>query len=364
MLIDIDKIVVGERIRKDFGDIQELAEDIKENTLLNALVVTPNGEGTYLLIAGERRLRACKSLGYKAVTVNVVAAEDAEHALRMEISENECRKEFTMTERLAYAEKLQAIKAAEAKARMVDAHTIGTQNSAELGETRDIVAKAVGVSHDTLSKARAIADNADLLDPADFADWDEGRLSTNKAYQRIKAAKEQAERERNQARQELDAAQQDLADAWQAQEDAESEAVMLKRKLESIEKPKPEVVEREVAPSDYEATKRKVESLRHDNDVYLDTNRKLRKQLEDARKELDRAKDMLGMDKTLQDVRKDVQYLVAATNNYVRRYGGLTWTAASFSQVDGETLEELRTAATNLATFASALVASLEELDD
>lgn len=69
------------------------------------------------------------------------------------------------------------------------------------------------------------------------------------------------------------------------------------------------------------------------------------------------------MDKTLQDVRQDAQYLVAATNNYVRRYGGLTWTAASFSQVDGDTIEDLRTAAINLATFANALVASLEELD-
>ncbi|MBQ9648137.1 MAG: ParB N-terminal domain-containing protein [Oscillospiraceae bacterium] len=67
MLIDIDKIIVGDRIRKDFGDIEELAYDIEENTLLNALVVTPsgNGDGTYLLIAGERRLRACKMLGYR-----------------------------------------------------------------------------------------------------------------------------------------------------------------------------------------------------------------------------------------------------------------------------------------------------------
>ena len=363
MLIDIDKIVVGDRIRKDFGDIQELADDIKENTLLNALVVTPNGEGTYLLIAGERRLRACKSLGYKAVTVNVVAAEDAEQALRMEISENECRKDFSMTERLAYAEKLQTIKAAEAKQRMVAAHTVGTPNSAELGETRDVVAKAIGMGHETFRRARIIADNADLLDPADFAEWDEGKLSTNKAYQRIKEAKARAERERDAARQELDAVQQDLADAWQAQEDAETEAVMLKRKLESIERPKPEVVEREVVPEDYEATKRKVDSLKRDNSVYVDTNRKLRKQLEDARRELDKAKDMLGMDKTLQDVRQDAQYLVAATNNYVRRYGGLTWTAASFSQVDGDTIEDLRTAAINLATFANALVASLEELD-
>lgn len=364
MLIDIDKIVVGDRIRKDFGDIQELADDIKENTLLNALVVTPNGEGTYLLIAGERRLRACKSLGYKAVTVNVVAAEDAEQALRMEISENECRKEFTMTERLAYAEKLQAIKAAEAYKRMHAGKADPTPNSAEgqKGETRDVVAKAIGMGHDTLSKARFINDNSDMLDPAEFADWDEGKLSTNKAFQKIKAAQEKAERERDAARQELDAIQQDLANAWQAQEDAETEAVMLKRKIESIEKPKPEVVE--VVPEDYEATKRKVDSLRHDNDVYLDTNRKLREQLESTRKELDKAKDILGMDKTLQDVRRDVQYLITATNSYVRRYGGLTWTVQQLGEVDEPTLDQLRKAVRNLVTFSNALMTSLEDANE
>lgn len=361
MLIDIDKIVVGDRIRKDFGDIQELAEDIKQNTLLNALVVTPNGEGTYLLIAGERRLRACKSLGYKAVTVNVVAAEDAEQALRMEISENECRKDFSMTERLAYAEKLQTIKAAEAKQRMVAAHTVGTPNSAELGETRDVVAKAIGMGHETFRQARVIADNADLLDPADFAEWDEGRLSTNKAYQRIKEAKARAERERDTARQELDAVQQDLADAWQAQEDAETEVVVLKRKLESVEKPKPEVVEREV---ESKAARKRISELEHERDLYLDNVQKLRKRNEDMRAELDKAKDILGMDKTVQDVRRDVQYLITATNSYVRRYGGLTWTVQQLGEVDEPTLEQLRKAVRNLATFSNALMTSLEDANE
>lgn len=363
MLIDIDKIVVGDRIRKDFGDIQELAEDIKENTLLNALVVTPsgNGDGTYLLIAGERRLRACKMLGYRAVPVNTVGVDDAEQALMMEISENECRKEFTKTERLEYARRLALIEGAKAKERMSEGGK-GTQDIAGVGETRAKVAQALGTNRETLRQEQIIADNADLLDPADFADWDEGKLSTNKAYQRIKAAKEQAERERNQARQELDAAQQDLADAWQAQEDAETEAVMLKRKLESVEKPKPEVVE--VVPEDYEATKRKVDSLRHDNDVYLDTNRKLREQLESTRKELDKAKDILGMDKTLQDVRRDVQYLITATNSYVRRYGGLTWTVQQLGEVDEPTLDQLRKAVRNLATFSNALMTSLENTNE
>lgn len=361
MLIDIDKIVVGDRIRKDFGDIQELAEDIKQNTLLNALVVTPNGEGTYLLIAGERRLRACKSLGYKAVTVNVVAAEDAEQALRMEISENECRKEFTMTERLAYAEKLQSIKAAEAYKRMHAGKADPTPNSAEgqKGETRDVVAKAIGMGHDTLSKARFINDNSDLLDPAEFADWDEGKLSTNKAFQKIKAAQKKAEQERDAARRELDAAQQDLADAWQAQEDAETEVVVLKRKLESVEKPKPEV--REV---ESKAARKRISELEHERDLYLDNVQKLRKRNEDMRAELDKAKDILGMDKAVQDVRRDVQYLITATNSYVRRYGGLTWTVQQLGEVDEPTLEQLRKAVRNLATFSNALMTSLEDANE
>lgn len=363
MLIDIDKIVVGDRIRKDFGDIQELADDIKENTLLNALVVTPsgNGDGTYLLIAGERRLRACKMLGYKAVPVNTVGVDDAEQALMMEISENECRKEFTKTERLEYAHRLARLERAKSEqGKRTDLAQDVVQG--ERNRAANAVAQALGTNRETLRQDQFIADNADLLDPADFAEWDEGRLSTNKAYQRIKAAQEKAERERDAARQELDAIQQDLANAWQAQEDAETEAVMLKRKIESIEKPKPEVVE--VVPEDYEATKRKLASLEHENRVYAETDSTLRRQLDSTRKELDKAKEILGMDKTLHDVRRDVQYLITATNSYVRRYGGLTWTVQQLGEVDEPTLEQLRKAVRNLATFSNALMTSLENTNE
>lgn len=72
----------------------------------------------------------------------------------------------------------------------------GTQDIAGVGETRAKVAQALGTNRETLRQELFIADNADLLDPADFADWDEGKLSTNKAFQRIKAAQEQTEQER------------------------------------------------------------------------------------------------------------------------------------------------------------------------
>lgn len=353
MLIDIDKIVVGDRIRKDFGDIQELADDIKENGLINPPVVNKE----YVLLAGERRLRACKSLGWPQIEVRMMDTRDAEHELNIEISENDVRKGFTKSERVDYIKRLLRIEQAKAKERQ----DLGLKSD-EGSRADDATAKQFGIGRDTMRRELFIADNADMLDPSDFADWDEGKLSTNKAYQRIKEAKARAERERDAARQELDAVQQDLADAWQAQEDAETEAVMLKRKLESIEKPKPEVVE--VAPEDYEATKRKLASLEHENRVYAETDSTLRRQLDSTRKELDKAKEILGMDKTMHDVRRDVQYLITATNSYVRRYGGLTWTVQQLGEVDEPTLDQLRKAVRNLATFSNALMTSLEDANE
>ena len=356
MLIDIDKIVVGERIRKDFGDIQELADNIKKNGLLNPLTVN----GDYKLLAGERRLKACKLLGWSQVDVRMVESEDEAQDIEIELSENNVRRNFTGSELAEGIRRQMAIEAEKAKERMSEGGRSGNI-SLPSGQARDKAGEAFGISGRQAEKVLFVADNADLLDPADFANWDEGKLSTNKAFQKIKAAQKKAEQERDAARRELDAAQQDLADAWQAQEDAETEVVVLKRKLESVEKPKPEVVEREV---ESKAARKRISELEHERDLYLDNVQKLRKRNEDMRAELDKAKDILGMDKAVQDVRRDVQYLITATNSYVRRYGGLTWTVQQLGEVDEPTLEQLRKAVRNLATFSNALMTSLEDANE
>lgn len=354
MLIDINKIVVGERIRKDFGDIQELADDINENGLINPPVVNKS----YELLAGERRLRACKSLGWPTIEVRMMDTRDAEHELNIEISENDVRKGFTKSERLDYIRRLLRIEQAKGRENMsLGGKGKGSEISRNL-DSDESTAAAFGISSNTMRREIYISDNQDLLDPSDFADWDEGKLSTNKAYQKIKAAQAQAERERKLAEQERDNARKELADAYHQSSLMETEVASLRKQL--AEKPKPEVIERkvvqEVAPKDYD-------SIRHERDVYLGDIKKLREKNESLRKELDKAKDLLGMDKNMQDIRKDVQYLINATNQYVRHYGGLTWTAASLEQVDAQTISDFRKAVTNLATFASALVASLEEFD-
>lgn len=147
MLIDIETIKIKDRIRKDFGNIQELADDISENGLINPPVITPD---TYELIAGERRIRAMKLLGYRQIEVRPMAVKDAEHQLNLEISENETRKDFSKSERINYARRLERIESLKARERQ--ATSTGGSNpqlrqisdKAENERTDEIVAQKNG----------------------------------------------------------------------------------------------------------------------------------------------------------------------------------------------------------------------------
>lgn len=240
MLIDIDKIVVSDRIRKDFGNIEELAQDIQENGLINPPVVTPDN----VLIAGERRVRAMKSLGYKQAEVRIMTVRDAEHQLKLEINENENRKEFTFSERIDWAKRLERIEREKARERQGTLNNIETVSLMETlpeakGTTRDIVAEQSGFgSGKTFEKAKFISENAT---PELIADLDEGKLSINKAYQQLKQQLSDAESRVT-----------NLAD--QLTETTEENQMLRQENRKLYEKS-------QRPPEDYESLKREVTSL-------------------------------------------------------------------------------------------------------
>ena len=196
--IPIDSIQMDDRYRKDFGDIEDLAMDIKINGLINLPVITPK----YQLIAGERRIQAMKFLGYTEVEVKFMDIRDEEHRLDLEIAENVMRKDFSKIERLEFAERLERIESIKAKERQAinGSNNLGlnVQNFAPLdetskGTTRDLVAEKIGIgSGETYRKEKFIAENAE---PELLAQWDEGDISTNKAYLKIKEELDKAKKE-------------------------------------------------------------------------------------------------------------------------------------------------------------------------
>ncbi|MEB7366973.1 ParB N-terminal domain-containing protein [Staphylococcus borealis] len=182
MLIDINKVTVGKRIRKDYGDIASLADDIQDRGLINPPVVTPD----YELIAGERRLEAMKKLDYKQIEVRVMSVEDQEHQLKIEISENEERKEFTYSEKMDYAKQLERIEAKKAKDRKFQGKNLMDPGpEGRKGTTRDIVGEATGFgSGRTYARAKYIYENAD---EETIKEVDEGKKSIRKAHDELRA---------------------------------------------------------------------------------------------------------------------------------------------------------------------------------
>ena len=104
MKIPINQISVDRehRIRTDPGDLAALQKSIDKVGLLNAVVVD---EG-YKLVAGWRRLTACRNLGWKEVEVRVVElGRDPLLALEAEVDENLYRKDFTVEEIIRIAQR-------------------------------------------------------------------------------------------------------------------------------------------------------------------------------------------------------------------------------------------------------------------
>ena len=108
MKIDIERIKVDEtnRIRQDIGDLKSLEESIQQVGLINPVLVDENDN----LVAGFRRLTACRNLGWQEIEANIVELEGDElKILEAEVAENLFRKEFTPDEIVAIQKRREEI---------------------------------------------------------------------------------------------------------------------------------------------------------------------------------------------------------------------------------------------------------------
>ena len=119
--------------RRDFKEeeLNELAESLKNNGLVQPPTVRKNAAGKYELISGERRLRAALIAGWKKIRVNLIEADDLTAAA------------MTTTENLQ-REDLNPIEEAESYKTLQDTFNLTQQEVAErIGKARATVANAV-----------------------------------------------------------------------------------------------------------------------------------------------------------------------------------------------------------------------------
>jgi ParB family chromosome partitioning protein len=105
LMVDVNAIKTNpNQPRKIFKekDLEELTESIKENGIIQPLIVAEMDNGKFELVAGERRLRAAKKAGLEQVPVVVKRATDREKMI-MSIIENVQRSDLNCVEEaLAY----------------------------------------------------------------------------------------------------------------------------------------------------------------------------------------------------------------------------------------------------------------------
>jgi len=184
----IQSIAIAERTRKQMGDISGLARSIQEIGLLHPIVIDDKNQ----LIAGQRRLKACESLGWGSVPVHVVPLDDI---VRGEFDENTVREDFLPSEMDAIRKKFQEREQAAAKDRQGGR---GRDRSGKFpeqsktGQSRDKIAKVAGISGRTLQKISEVCEAA-KAEPKKYqvlADEMDKTRRVNGVHRKLKTARQ------------------------------------------------------------------------------------------------------------------------------------------------------------------------------
>lgn len=98
--VDVSLIIANPNQPRTFFDEEsliELSASIRELGVISPITLRKNDNGTYLIIAGERRYRACKMLGLATIPAYVKTAAD-EQVMEMALIENIQREDLNAIE--------------------------------------------------------------------------------------------------------------------------------------------------------------------------------------------------------------------------------------------------------------------------
>ena len=207
--VAIHDIVVGDRYRKDLGDLETLKASITELGLLHPVVI----DGDRRLLVGGRRLEACKQLAMLTIpAVTAASLSDLRQRVMAEKDENICRQPFKPSEWSAIGKFIEdfqrpiaeAAKAAGGGDKKSEAAKSDRGSSPKRSKTQDdskrtssVAAAACGVDRRTYEKAKAVAQAA-ADSPEKFGSLVEQMDRTgkvNKAYSELRKTEKKAERE-------------------------------------------------------------------------------------------------------------------------------------------------------------------------
>lgn len=135
--LPLEKLIIPERLRVDYGDIEDLASSLSRYGLIQPVIVTQDN----ILIAGGRRTAAARHLGWTEIDIWYKDTVTEDERLEMELEENVRRKDMSWQERV---KAIAVIHAAKRRTAALNGDRWGYRETGELlGSAHSAVAYAL-----------------------------------------------------------------------------------------------------------------------------------------------------------------------------------------------------------------------------
>lgn len=135
---------------KDNEEMEDFVENIKQKGVIHPVIVRPKEDGTYEMISGHRRKRACELAGIKEIPAIVRDMSDEDAIIYMVDSNKQREKILPSEKAFAYKMKLEAMKRQGQRNDLTT--SVPTAQKLEGKTSREILGEEMGESQDQVRR--------------------------------------------------------------------------------------------------------------------------------------------------------------------------------------------------------------------
>ena len=164
--IFLTSIKISNRAREDYGDIEDLKENLKIHGQIQSIAVMERVDSlgmfmqdfNYKLLAGGRRIQAAHELGWETLTARIYPSMSLKEQKSIELSENVSRKDMSWIERIKLTEEIHNlnidIHGESQSKRDVDGWT--------MKKTAELIGRSATATQEDIRLAKAMEENPEL----------------------------------------------------------------------------------------------------------------------------------------------------------------------------------------------------------
>lgn len=340
----------------------DLLQSIRTSGVTNAITVTKDG----VIISGHQRVRACRLLGIEEIPAYVV-----------EFTEEELKKHKDVKDLIESNLKQRVpgnsnpVKLGRCFAFLEEYYNVkqGKKPNNSVFKTQKELAEENGISADTMQNYKRLASSIPEMQEL----LNTGKVTPTTALAIMRQLSEEEQREFAQRVADEKKVSAKVAEGYiatlkaqskrEARQEVEAEMKAL-RQTNKVLKEQAEKTATVIKPEGYEDTLRQLESAQYTAKRAEEDFQNARKENAELRKQNELLKEQIGTDRVWREADKDIRQFTAATNNYIRMYGGHAWAFAEIENVSADARKDFLQAIRTLDGFAQQMIQNLGGLID